>query len=289
MVTNMRKVYLINGVSFKFPLPIKQIILLFSAISFAIIFVDVIIAHSQNNFIPSPEWIPLIFSLIASLITFVYTFNDKNPLVRKLYRVTMIFGIIIGLVGSVFHIFGNTSTNRTEVLEWLVFGTPVFAPIAFTGMALFGLALMNPNPQRLMRLVALGFILTALTAFFDHAQTHFESSYTLIPVISGFFTFIFMWLSSRSIEETDVELSEANITMGNMYYAVMLIMIVVGLIGFYLHIAINLEGTVQFPWARMMHKVPVLAPLIFAQMGVLGILSSLTENRIRILHNRKSL
>ena len=269
----MKKLFFLNGGSIPFPLAPKQILLLFSAVSFAITACDVAMAHSQNNFIPKYEWIPVVYSVIASAATFFYIVKSNHRPAIRFYQLTMLFGIIMGILGMFFHIFGNMNVSANSITDWLVFGSPVFAPIAFTGMSLYGLALINASTQQLMRLVALGFMVVGLTAGFDHAQTHFESVYTLFPLIAGFFGCIVTWITADQIGSQSNKIS---LPVANFYYAAMIMMVITGLTGFYLHLAADLENTIQFSWERLLYHAPVLAPLLFAQLGTLGILSSLT-------------
>ncbi len=273
----MKKLFFLNGGSVSFPLTPRQILLLFLAVSFAITAIDVAMAHSQNNFTPKYEWIPIFYSITAAAATFLYTVKPNYKQIICFYKLTMMSGIIMGLGGMFFHIFGNMNVRADSITDWLVFGSPVFAPIAFTGMSLYGLALIDATGRQLMRLVALGFFVVGLTAGFDHAQTHFESVFTLFPLIAGFFGCIVTWLTTNQINEHS-NINKISLPVANFYYAAMIMMIITGMTGFYLHLAADLENTVRFSWERLLYHAPVLAPLLFAQLGTLGILSSLTTS-----------
>ncbi|MTI81884.1 MAG: hypothetical protein FH758_13595 [Firmicutes bacterium] len=268
----MKPVYFLNGGSIPSPITPKQILLLFLAISFAITAIDVAMAHSENNFIPAYEWIPVIYSPIAALATFLYTVKSNSRMSLNFFKLVMVFGILMGFVGAFFHVFGNMNVKEEQMVNWLIVGIPIFAPLAFSGMALYGLALINPSTQKLMKLVALGFLVTALTAGLDHAQTHFENKYTLFPLLSGILGFVVTWLCAKP---------EISRSVANLYYAVMLMMIATGLLGFYLHLITDLEATVMFPIQRLMYHAPVLAPMLFAQLSTLGILSSLSQQEVQ--------
>lgn len=248
--------------------------------SFAVTALDVAMSHSQNNFTPKYEWIPIFYALVAAAVIFVYLFKPTGKGMLNLYRVTMVLGVLVGIVGTLLHLFGNISVKEEVVVNWLIYSIPVFAPLAFTWMSLFCLALTNPTPQRLVRLVGLAFLITALTAGFDHAKTNFANIYSMIPLAAGLLAFFICWLTSIHLVDQPGEQPAINIGIANLYYAVMLMMIVVGLVGFYLHVAANLEGTVVFPIKRFLYYAPILGPLLFAQLGTLGILSSLTVKEV---------
>lgn len=268
---------LLCGKSFSLPFTPKHILLFFIGFSFAVTALDVTMCHSQNNFIPKYEWIPIIYAMVAAVATFGYLFKPTNTALLNVYRVTMVLGVLVGIVGTFLHLFGNISVKEQQVVNWLIYSIPVFAPLAFTWMSLFGLALINPTPQRLVRLVGLAFLITALTAGFDHAQTNFANLYAMIPLAAGLLAFSICWLSSIHLVDRQGEQPAINTGIANLYYAVMLMMIVVGLVGFYLHLMANLEATVVLiPVKRFLYHAPILGPLLFAQLGTLGILSSLT-------------
>lgn len=275
-----KPLHLLNGISFNFPFTPKQIILFFLAASFAITALEVALCHSQNNFRPRYEWIPIIYCLMAAAITCAYLFKSKCQLILQVYRLTMVLGMLVGIAGVLFHLFGNITVKNPSVTNWFIHGIPVLAPLAITGMTLFGLAVVNSTPQRLVRLVALGFLVIALTSSFDHAQTGFKAIYTLFPLVAGMLGFSVTWLCSRHITNDNDRPSGINTETANLFYAVMLMMIVTGIVGFGLHLSADLHATVVFPPVdRLLYHAPVLAPMLFAQLGTLGILSSITVVR----------
>lgn len=268
---------LLCGKGFSLPFTPRQMLLFFIGFSFAVTALDVAMCHSQNNFIPKYEWIPIIYALAAAVVTFSYLFKPTSKVIRHVYWKTMVLGILVGIVGTLLHLFGNITVKEQQVVNWLIYSIPVFAPMAFAWMSLFGLALINPTPQRLVRVVGLAFLITALTVGFDHAQTNFANLYSLIPLVAGLLAFTICWLTSIHLVDRPGEQPAINIGIANLYYAVMLMMIVVGMVGFYLHVVANLEATiVLLPIKRFLYHAPILGPLLFAQLGTLGILSSLT-------------
>jgi len=57
----------------------------------------------------------------------------------------------------------------------------------------------------------------------------------------------------------------------------MALSVVVGLVGFGFHIAGDLAGTESIVWARLLYRNPVLGPLLFCDLALLGALSILPE------------
>lgn len=273
---------LLKGGSFHFPLSTRQILLLFLAFSFVATSADVALAHSQNRFIPVYEWIPVIYPLLAAGVIVSYLFWPGDRVVRYIYMFVMIVGIPIGLLGLFFHVIGN-SVNSGYLWNWFIFGAPVLAPLAITGMCLFGLAIMESNPRVWLRLVALGFLVLALTAFLDHAQTHFESLYTWVPVIAGIFGFLVTWQVGGKVTEDSGDMIK-DLQLANFFYAAMVVMIIVGAAGAYFHVITDLHATVQMPWRRFIYHAPVLAPMLFAQLGMLGCLCAIKEENETVSH-----
>jgi len=58
--------------------------------------------------------------------------------------------------------------------------------------------------------------------------------------------------------------------------------LLVGLVGFGFHLAGNLAGTQSIVWARMMYRNPLMGPLLFCNLAVLGGLSLLPEPVVRL-------
>ena len=104
---------------------------LFVTANLAFLAVDVFLAHSVNGFAHSGEWIPVLFSIIASLLMLLTLFIKRGGVSRL---VGLGVGFTIG-VGIGFYLHLSVDWQATE---W-IYGPPPFAPLLLTDLALLGL------------------------------------------------------------------------------------------------------------------------------------------------------
>jgi len=113
-------------------------------------------------------------------------------------------------------------------------------------------------------LVAVFILVTLLSSVIDHAKTNFENPWLWIPTIVGTF----------AVLVTTAMGAYARLERGDLitYLAAMALLVGVGLLGAVLHIQHNLirQGTIVDE--RFIHGAPLLAPLLYANMAVLGVI-----------------
>ena len=113
-------------------------------------------------------------------------------------------------------------------------------------------------------MVGLGVLVTTISSVLDHARTGFENNYLWIPTVVGVFaTLIAVGLGA--VERPN----RADLTI---YLIAMLLLILTGLIGAVLHVQDNLTSRGTFVLERFIRGAPFLAPLLFANMGALGLI-----------------
>ncbi|MHB9146120.1 MAG: hypothetical protein ACYC5Y_12375 [Symbiobacteriia bacterium] len=282
----------------RLPLPLSKdrLLLALVAFNFAILFVDVAIAHSQNHYFPRYEWIPLIYSPFAAAAAgLAAAWDAPPPWVSRVHAAIMVAGFFIGILGTVFHALGSMVPGLQPALGWAIYGSPVMAPLSFAGVALVGLvlvsrygayrggppafdaplpdSLLSPKTRLLLLLVALGFLVTTLVSLLDHARTGFHIVYTWIPVVTGFLGF-FITLGLSRIKPAREETAS--------FAVAMLLSMFVGLVGFGLHIAADVaRGGGALQTQRLFYQAPLLAPLLFANLGLFGLLAALEPVPVR--------
>ena len=166
-----------------------------------------------------------------------------------------------------------------------MFGSPILAPMAFAGISLLGLYAVteeiNNEPGMLkvpglgtfkapisrdrhfLWLVGLGFAASTITSIIDHAQYGY-TFYKMIPIIFGLFASSVVIYLAVSKEWTK---GDENVFIWTMISAV-----VIGVLGFGFHLESDLAGTGVFSLERILAFAPVLAPLLFSDLGMLGLL-----------------
>ncbi|AFQ42548.1 hypothetical protein [Desulfosporosinus meridiei] len=243
-------------------------------INFLLTGVDVLIAHSQNNFFRW-ELIPLIYTPLAVLAILVLLIFKSNIRVKRVFQLVMWLGVFVGVIGTVFHLFGNATFSRETLHRLLVEGSPVAAPIAFAGISCYALVSEGyrgtSRRSKLLILVGLGFWGSVAAAFLDHARLAFIPGYTLIPLVTG---------SLAAIACFYLAYYQANTTEIYIFFWIMLLNLFVGILGLGFHLLGDLAGTQGIVWARMMYRNPLLGPLLFSNLAFLGGLSLLPEQTV---------
>ncbi|MDR3542126.1 MAG: hypothetical protein P4L69_14325 [Desulfosporosinus sp.] len=256
------------------PLDKTRLILFYLGINYLIIFVDVFIAHALNRFIPIYEWIPIVFSPIAALAAILLLIKPELSLTKFFNILTNFSGVVIGILGFGFHLQGSSAGNVVS-FSGLTSGNPVFAPLAFIALGSIGLLTTlddHPNSRKynitqktrwLLISTALWFLATALVAYFDHAQTGFTNLYTWIPLYMGIFAAMILLFQAYSYPERGLSL---------LLGTTMFLSFVVGLLGFAFHLSADLAGRGNILLSRVFYQAPGLAPLLFCDLGIWGVL-----------------
>ena len=241
--------------------------------NFAFIGVDVLMAHSQNNYF---RWalIPVAYSVGAVLAVLAAIIFHGSGLARRGFQATMWLGVLVGVAGTFFLLHGNSTSGQVSFHRLLIEGSPIAAPIAFAGIAAFALVSEHRRgPARrfsLLILVGIGFSAAAVAAFLDHARLDFRPGYTLIPVVLGTVAAI----SCFYIATCRAEAAETRI-----FLTILALSAFMGLAGFVFHVLGDLAGTEGIVWVRFLYRNPILGPLLFCDLAFLAALSILPEPR----------
>ncbi len=247
-----------------------RLILAYLFLNYAIVFVDVLIAHSENGFVPVYEWIPVIYSPLAAIAALLLLIVPRPGWSKLVYFGMMSVGAVIGILGFGFHLQGSSAGNSVS-FAGLTSGNPVFAPLAFLALGMIGLvAGMDDRPSdrkfgftkktlRLILVTSFWFFATGLVAFFDHARTGFNNVYTWVPVYTGIFAAMVLLLQAYSRHEKGLSI---------LFIVTIALSVVVGVLGFAIHLTADLAGRGVIVWAKVFYGAPGLAPLLFADIGV---------------------
>jgi hypothetical protein len=282
----MNDVKIFHLANLELPMERNRLLMLFVGINLMFTGIDVALAHSINQYIPVYEWIPIVYFPFGALSCIYLAFKSQPGKWSSITHILlMLLGVLVGIIGTAFH--ANAVLNPAGYLtwSWVVFGSPILAPLAFSGISLLGLyAITNEvdyQPGKLeikgigifkapisrdrhfLWLVALGFAASTLTSIIDHAQYGY-TFYKLIAIIFGLFasSVIISLCVSKSWSKGD-EL---------VYFWTMITAIVVGTLGFGFHLSADLAGTGALSLERILAFAPVLAPLLFSDLGLLGLL-----------------
>ena len=278
----------------RLPLTRDQIMLLLTALSEIFIGLDHYLAHSLSGTIVPNEWIPIVFGPVAGgllLLAGVIALRRRS-LATVIGTVTLLSSIAVGLLGAYFHfvraILPSGPAGERVTLGLLVWAPPVLGPLFLSLVGIIGISavwvedppdsgvlllagrrvrLPSSKTRGYFFLVGLGTLATVLSSVLDHARTGFENPWLWLPTAAGVLGTVVAMALSTIETPTRVDL----IT----YAGAMLLLMLVGVAGTVLHIEANLiaQGTVVVE--RFIRGAPIMAPLLFSNMGLLGFIALL--------------
>jgi hypothetical protein len=113
-------------------------------------------------------------------------------------------------------------------------------------------------------MIGMGSLATVISSVLDHARTHFQNPWLWLPTAIGVFATV--------IAVTIATFEKPRRSDLIIYAVAMVLLIGVGLIGALLHIGTNLTSEGTIVGERFIRGAPFLAPLLFANMGMLGLI-----------------
>ncbi|MFZ0456695.1 MAG: hypothetical protein WAM24_23300 [Ignavibacteriaceae bacterium] len=270
----------------RLPIEKNRLLLIFVGLNLFVTGIDVALAHSINSFIPVYEWIPIYYFPIGAMSCFIIALQVTPKRTFALIHISlMTIGLMVGFLGTAFHM--NAVLNPLGHLSWawLVFGSPILAPLAFSGISLLGLYAITEEvkdssgilkihglgtfhapisrDKHFLWLVGLGFGASAITSIIDHAQYGYNP-YKLIAIVFGLFaTSVVLTIAFSNKWSKKDEL---------VYFWTMIAAIIVGVMGFGFHLSGDLAGTGKISLERMLVFAPILAPLLYGDLGMLGLI-----------------
>ena len=241
----------------------------FAILNIGFLTFDIYMAHSVNGFRNRNEYIPLFFSAIAPLVLLIALwFRKRRPILWKILgHVVGGSAVLVGLTGVILHLDSHFFYERT--LRSLTYSAPFAAPLAYTGLGF--LLIMNRMvdaesvewAEWVLMFTLGGFVGNFIFSLADHAANGFFYPMEWVPVIAsalgvGFLTVPLVMRVSRQFID--------------LCAAILLLEAAVGLWGFILHAAGNLQGPSIHPIDNFIYGAPPMAPLLFPNLMVLGII-----------------
>jgi hypothetical protein len=238
----------------------------FVVTNLAFLGLDILVAHQENRFERRAEWAPVVFSGLATLLLLPMLFGHRAGIWRVVERSVATGAILVGMTGMILHLKSAFFVERT--LGNLVYSAPFLAPLAYVGVGLLLLLVRLEGAESTVFgwwvvLLALGgFIGNFGMSLLDHAQNGLFHWTEWIPVVSAAFGVSFLL----------VVLMRPDAVFMRITYGVLGIQVVVGTVGFVLHITADL-GHRALPFGqRFVFGAPAFAPLLFADLAVLAAL-----------------
>jgi hypothetical protein len=284
----------------KFPLTRDQLLLLMVAINQIILGADIFLAHSLSGEITPYEWIPIIFGPVAGILLIfagVIALRTR-PFAVVSGMVVFTASIVVGALGTYYHLERALvlSAPLTEFIQFDIFAwaPPAFGPISFIGLGIFGfiisltelpadsgtlrvvgkykIQLPFPKTNIYFFLVGLGILATVLSSTIDHARTGFTNPWLWFPTLTGIFATVASLAPGFLGENVRQEIKP--------YIAAMALMILAGMTGAFLHVQVDLTSSFEVIQERFLRGAPVMAPLNFANMGVIALIILLDPKEV---------
>ena len=289
---------LIPGIGeFQLPLNRNDLLLMLVAFNEIGIGFETYLAHLISGNVKPAEAIPVIFGPLAGVVLLAALFLRirHNAITTSTLIIIGVasLSVCVGILGSAFHweraLAPNVLPGSRLRWDWIIYAPPVAGPLAFAGVGLMAIiaALEDTKPEtgrltlpgvlsfrtpltqtkQLLWLVALGLAAATVSAFLDHGRTEFENVFVWIPSVLGLFATITTVLLSLYPERTSADYF--------IFFWTMMLMVAMGILGMGLHLNAYLpEGAAGgINTERLIRGAPVLAPMLFANMGMLGIIT----------------
>ena len=275
----------------RLPFSRDQLVLVIMAINLFFLSFDIYLAHSISGTIVPNEWIPIIFGMVGGILLIVAGLIAlrNRPLATMIATVTLLLSIVVGLMGAYFHwmrgILPTGPLGQRVTIDLLVWAPPIFGPLMFSFVGIFGLSaawiedpadsgtlvmmggrrlqLPYPKTQAYFYIIGMAVLATVLSSALDHARLNFADPWLWVPTLIGVFGVVVAVVLGAINHPTRADL----IT----YIVAMLLLIAVGVVGALLHIQGNLTSQGVVVIERFIHGAPFLAPLLFANVGMLGL------------------
>jgi len=282
----------------RLPVSRNDLLLLLVAFMQAGLGVETYLAHLISGALKPGELIPVIFGPIAGLILLIALFlrlrrRGQTSLLPSLIILGVAAAsIVVGVVGSAFHwdrvLPPQNLPGAGLRWDWLIYAPPLAGPLSFAGVGMLAIiavledtrpesgrltlpgiiTFQTPLPQtrQFLWLIAFGLYAATLSAFLDHGRTSMDNPFIWIPVVLGLFGSITTTVMALYARHTRSDYF--------IFFWVMVLMIVVGVLGLGLHINADLpEGTSNIVVERFIRGAPVMAPMLFALMGMFGLIT----------------
>ena len=235
--------------------------------NFAFLVLDVFLAHSVNDFRHRAEWVPFVFSIAATLLLATALPGRRTGRGAWGHRAGILVGvgsIALGIAGVAYHLESQFFSQWT--IRSLVYTAPFAAPLAYAGLG-FLLLVNRMVPEEtgewdwwVLFFALGGFVGVFVLALCDHAQNGFFHASEWWPVVASALAAGFL-----AAALTDRGGAFARICLG-----VLGLQAVIGLLGFYLHVAADVNGLSASLYENFVHGAPVFAPLLFVDLAALA-------------------
>ena len=242
---------------------------------------DIYLAHSINQFAHPAEWIPIVFSATIPFLLIPGILQRRHRTGFNLRAGNVVGGlsVLVGVVGMALHL--DSGFFQAQTLKALVYAAPFAGPLSYTGVGLL-LILNRLESARspawsvwVVFLAMCGFLGNLALSLGDHAQNGFFEATEWIPVFASAYGFSFLFIAIWY--QRDTAFLKACV-------GVMGVQILVGILGFGLHLMADVHGPAQKLTENVIHGAPIFAPLLFANLAILAMIGLWEMKTLQVVH-----
>jgi len=285
------------------PLSRAQLMLIMLALNELLLGVETFIAHLISGTIVPYEWIPILFGPTAAILLVIAGLiaQRQRGMANVIATVVFLTSIAVGVLGAYFHfvraIRPFALPGERFSVPLLVWAPPILGPLTFSLVGLLGISsvwIEDPPDSGILRIlrgkriqlplsatralffiVGLASLATVISSVLDHARTDFSNPWLWIPTSVGVFATVVAVVLGFIEKPSRGDLFT--------YFAAMSLMLLVGVIGFYLHISEDLTSKGTLLVERLLRGAPPLAPLLFTNIGALGLIVLLDPDELKYM------
>jgi hypothetical protein len=282
----------------RIPITRDQAMLLMLALNEFLLGLETYLAHSISGTIMPKEWIPIIFGPSAGVLLVLAGFLAIRRRTLATVVATLIYlaSMVVGLLGMYFHfvraVLPFAPAGERLSIPLVVWAPPLLGPLTFALVGLMGIsAVWMERPTDSGRLIllsgltfrlpfsktsafflmiGLGTLATVTSSVLDHARTNFENPWLWLPTAIG----VFGTVVAIAVGFLPSPRRGDLVT----FVVAMVLLVLVGIMGVVLHSLHNLAYANAIVVERFIRGAPFLAPMLFADMGALGIIILLDPN-----------
>lgn len=279
----------------RLPITRDQAMLLMLATNELFLGVDTFVAHRLSGTIRPYEWIPIVFGPAAAVLLGLAGLLAlrRRMLASTVATIVFVASAVVGALGAHFHIartiLPDAPSGAQLSLDMFILAPPVLGPLAFALVGLLGLSaawvedpadsgvlvlpgglrlhLPYPKTHAYVFSISMGILVALVSSVLDHARTGFIDPWLWLPTGVGVFALVVSALLGMVSTPTRMDVMT--------YVAAMVLLIVVGGIGAVLHVSADVGLNNTFIAERFLRGAPFMAPLLFCNMGLLGLIAVL--------------
>ena len=274
------------------PISRDRAVFLLVALNELMLGVESYLAHKVSGTIRPNELIPIVFGPVAAVLLVIAAGVAPRWRVAAavITAATLLASILVGILGTSFHLMrallpAAPMGAQVSILR-LIWSPPLLAPLFFALVGVLGLAaawpgresggslLFRPAGRRLQLpfsktrlyflLASLGILIADVSSVLDHSRTDFSNPWLWAATAVGTFGVVVALALAFIARPARTDLVT--------YTVAMVGLVVIGLLGAYLHIRTDLTARNVVVLERFIRLAPIAAPLSFANSALFGLL-----------------